>query len=252
MNLVSNAAEAMPRGGKVFISSENRYIERPLSGYDSVEEGDYVVLTVSDTGIGVSSQSIEKIFEPFYTKKAMGRSGTGLGMAVVWGTVKDHKGYIGVQSTEGKGTTFTLYFPITRQEVDKEKALLPIENYMGKGESILVVDDIKEQREIAVTMLNTLGYAAEAVSSGEDAVEYLNEHTVNLIQLDMIMDPGIDGLETYKKILEVHPGQKAIIASGFSETDRVKEAQSIGAGEYIKKPYTLEKIGLAVKTELGN
>jgi len=251
MNLFSNAAEAMTDGGKVFISTKNSYLDRPIGGYDRIEEGEYVVLEVSDTGIGISSCDIDRIFEPFYTKKIMGRSGTGLGMAVVWGTVKDHKGYIDVQSTEGKGTTFTLYFPITRQEVDKEKALLPIENYMGKGESILVVDDIKEQREIAVTMLNTLGYAAEAVSSGEDAVEYLNEHTVNLIQLDMIMDPGIDGLETYKKILEVHPGQKAIIASGFSETDCVKEAQSLGAGQYIKKPYTLEKIGLAAKTELG-
>jgi PAS domain S-box-containing protein len=251
MNLVSNAAEAMPHGGKIFISTENRYVDRPLSGFDSVEEGDYVVLTVSDPGAGISAKDMKRIFEPFYTKKVMGRSGTGLGMAVVWGTVKDHNGYIDVQSTERKGTTFTLYFPATREEIAKEKARLSVEDYMGKEESILAVDDVKEQRELALTLLTKLGYAVDTVSSGVEAVEYLKEHRVDLIVLDMIMDPGIDGLDTYKKIIEVHPRQKAIIASGFSETDRVKEAQRLGAGQYIKKPYTLEKIGLAVKEELG-
>jgi len=251
MNLVSNAAEAMPHGGKIFISTENRYVDRPLSGFDSVEEGDYVVLTVSDPGAGISAKDMKRIFEPFYTKKVMGRSGTGLGMAVVWGTVKDHNGYIDVQSTERKGTTFTLYFPATREEIAKEKARLSVEDYMGKEESILAVDDVKEQRELALTLLTKLGYAVDIVSSGVEAVEYLKEHRVDLIVLDMIMDPGIDGLDTYKKIIEVHPRQKAIIASGFSETDRVKEAQRLGAGQYIKKPYTLEKIGLAVKEELG-
>jgi len=250
MNLVSNAAEAITDGGEVFISTENRYIDRPISGYDSVKEGDYITLAVSDTGVGISPQDMDRIFEPFYTKKVMGKSGTGLGMAVVWGTIKDHKGYVDVQSTEGKGTTFTLHFPATRREIAKEKALLPLEDYIGKGESILVVDDVKEQREIAFNMLTALSYIADAISSGEEAVEYLKEQSVDLIVLDMIMDPGMDGLDTYKKILELHPGQKTIIASGFSETDRVKEAQRLGAGQYVKKPYTLEKIGLAVRTEL--
>jgi PAS domain S-box-containing protein len=251
MNLVSNAAEAMPDGGKIFMSTENRYIGRPIKGYDHVKEGDYVTLTVSDTGTGISSEDMERIFEPFYTKKAMGRSGTGLGLSVVWGTVKDHMGYIDVQSTEGKGTTFRLYFSVTRQESAKDLATFSIDEHMGKGESVLVVDDVKEQREIALTMLTTLGYAADAVSSGEEAVDHLKKHTADLIILDMIMDPGIDGLDTYMKILEVHPGQKAIIASGFFETNRVKEAQRLGAGAYVRKPYTLEKIGIAVKTELG-
>ena len=171
-------------------------------------------------------------------------------MTVVRGTVKDHNGYIDVQSTEGKGSTFTLYFPATQREISKEKDLLPTEDYMGQGELILVVDDIKEQREIAFAMLTTLGYSAHTVSSGEEAIEYLKDHSVDLIVLDMIMDPGIDGHDTYKKILELHPRQKAIIASGFSETDRVKEVQRLGAGLYVKKPYTLGKIGLAVKAEL--
>jgi PAS domain S-box-containing protein len=111
MNLVSNALEAMPQGGTVLISTENRYMDRPLNAYDHVRRGDYVVMTVSDTGIGILPQDRERIFEPFYTKKAMGRSGTGLGMAVVWGTVKDHGAKIDVESVEGKGTTFIFQPP---------------------------------------------------------------------------------------------------------------------------------------------
>jgi len=182
----------------------------------------------------------------------MDRSGTGLGMTVVWGTVKDHKGYIDVQSTEGKGTTFTLYFPVSRKEITKNENAFPIEEYMGKGESILVVDDIREQREIASQMLNKLGYSASTVSSGEESIDYIKDNSVDLLILDMIMDPGIDGLETFKRILEFLPGQKAIIASGFSETDRVKEAQRLGVGKYIIKPYTLEELGLAVRGVLKN
>jgi PAS domain S-box-containing protein len=250
MNLVSNAAEAMSDEGMIFISTENRYIDKPLRGYDHVEEGDYVTITVSDTGVGISTEDMEKIFEPFYTKKLMGRSGTGLGMAVVWGTVKDHKGYIDVQSMEGKGTTFTLYFPISRRELAEDKFSTSIEDFMGKGETLLVVDDVEEQREIASQILKKLGYSVTSVASGEKAIDYMQKNSADLLILDMIMDPGIDGLETYKRILKLHPSQKAIIASGFSETNRVKEAQRLGAGAYVKKPYILEKIGLAIKKEL--
>ncbi len=252
MNLVSNAAEATPMGGKICISSENQYVDRPVKGYDSVEEGDYVTFTVSDNGTGIPSEDMERIFEPFYTKKKMGRSGTGLGMALVWGTVKDHKGYIDIKSTMGRGTTITLYFPVTRKEILKDKSPLSIENYMGNGESILVVDDVEEQREIVSLMLKKLGYSVTSVSSGEEAVGYMKNGSADLLLLDMIMDPNIDGLETYKRILELHAGQKAVIASGFSETERVREAQRLGAGAYIKKPYALEKIGLSIKQELGH
>lgn len=250
MNLVSNAAEAMPDGGTLSISTANQYIDQPVDGYDEVREGDYAVLSVSDTGIGISSQEIERIFEPFYTKKVMGRSGTGLGMTVVWGTVKDHRGYIDVKSSPGKGTRFTLYFPVTRKKADKDRANFSINDYMGNGESILVVDDIGEQRQIASTILSQLGYVVETVACGEAAVDYLKNNNADLIVLDMIMDPGIDGLETYKRILRIHPDQKVVIASGYSETDRVRQAQRLGAGDYIKKPYTIEKISTAVKAEL--
>jgi PAS domain S-box-containing protein len=248
MNLVSNAAEAMPSGGAISISTENRYIDRPISGFDGAQEGDYVILRVCDTGVGISAEDIVKIFEPFYTKKVMGRSGTGLGMAVVWGTVKDHK--VDVQSTEGKGTMFSLYFPVTRKEVAGDKFVVPIDDYMGKGESILVVDDVEEQREIAYQMLKRLGYCVKSSSSGEEAVAYLKNNSADLLVLDMIMDPGIDGLETYKMIHEFKPNQKAIIVSGFSESGRVKEAQMLCGGAFLKKPYILEKFGIAVRAEL--
>lgn len=250
-NLFSNAAEAMSGGGSILISTQNKYMDLPVRGYENINEGDYVILTVRDSGAGISSGDLEKIFEPFYTKKIMGRSGTGLGMAVVWGTVKDHKGYIEVQSTEGKGTTFTLSFPVTRKDFGGREETLSMDDYRGKGQSILVVDDIEEQREIAFRILTKLSYEVTTVCSGEEAIEYLKNNSVDLLVLDMIMHPGIDGLETYKKILKYHPDQKAIIASGFSETNMVKEAQRLGAGNYIKKPYTLEKIGLAVKEEFG-
>jgi CheY-like chemotaxis protein len=250
MNLVSNAAEAMLNGGHIRIVTETRYIDKSLKGYDTVKEGDYVTLKVSDDGIGISPEDIDRIFEPFYTKKTMGRSGTGLGMAVVWGTVKDHSGYIDIQSELGKGTAFTLYFPITRKEMEKEKAKISADMYKGRGESILIVDDVSEQRKIASEMLKKLGYNVTSVPSGEEALTYLKENAADLLVLDMIMNPGIDGLETYKKILQFHPDQKAVIASGYSESDLVKEAQSMGAGVYIKKPYSFEKIGMAVKGEL--
>ena len=250
MNLISNAAEAIQRDGSIIISTENRYVDRPVGGYDDIAEGDYVILKVIDRGIGIPPEDVDRIFEPFYTKKKMGRSGTGLGMAVVWGTVKDHRGYIEVQSKINEGSTFTLYFPATRERKNKDKSPTPLEQYMGKGESILVVDDIKEQRDIADSLLSELGYSVTTLSSGQEAVEYMKDHSANLVILDMIMEPGLDGLETYRGIIKSHPGQKAIITSGFSETGRVKEAQMLGVGQYIKKPYTIEKIGVAVKTEL--
>lgn len=249
MNLVSNAMEAISGLGEVTLRTENIYLDKPIRGYDEIKEGDYSVLSVSDTGVGMTANDMGKIFEPFYTKKVMGRSGTGLGLAVVWGTVKDHSGYIDVRSEEGKGSTFRIYFPVTReQEVAVKSEALS--TYMSRGESILVVDDVADQRDLAASMLGRLGYNMKAVSSGEQAVEYLKQNKADIVVLDMIMDPGIDGMETYKRILEINPSQKAIIVSGYSETDRVRKAQEMGAGPFVKKPYVLEKIGLAIRKEL--
>jgi PAS domain S-box-containing protein len=250
MNLVSNAVEAMPDGGTIFISTENRYVDPSIDGFWDVPEGSYVILKVVDTGVGISPKDMEQIFEPFYTKKVMGRSGTGLGMAVVWGTVKDHKGHIDVRSLEGQGTTFTLFFPASQDQCPLRDDSMAIESIMGDGQTILVVDDVPEQREIASAMLDRLGYGAVTVDSGEAAVAYLQDHDVDLVLLDMIMAPGIDGLETYRRISAFKPGQKAVIASGYSETERVKALQRMGVNAYLKKPYSIEKIGTIVKQSL--
>jgi len=249
MNLVMNAAESMAHGGEIVVKTQNRYLDRPVRGYEDVRIGDYVVLSVSDTGGGISPEDLRRIFEPFYTKKVMGKSGTGLGLAVVWGTVKDHNGYIDVASDEQKGTMFTLYFPVTREEAEEDTAVPPSE-YLGRGESILVVDDVKEQRELAARMLGTLDYRVTTAANGEEAVDYLKAHAVDLIVLDMIMDRGMDGLDTYRKIIEIRTGQKAVIVSGFAETERVVEAQSLGVGAYVRKPYVKERLGLAIRKEL--
>jgi two-component system, cell cycle sensor histidine kinase and response regulator CckA len=249
MNLVLNAFEAMPAGGTVQICTENRRMDQSFNGYDRVREGEYVMLEVSDAGVGISPEDKERIFEPFYTKKTMGRSGTGLGMAVVWGAVKDHQGFIDLESAPGEGTTFTLFFPAT-PGAQRSYPSVSMDRYMGKGESILVVDDMADQREIATTLLAKLGYSVVAAASGEEALKCVAQKTTDLLVLDMIMEGGMDGLDTYREILNVHPSQRAILASGYSETERVKEAQRLGAGQYIRKPYTIEMIGLAVRKEL--
>ncbi len=250
MNLVENAASAMSAGGTIRIKTVNRYFDKPFKCYGSVIEGDYAVLSVTDTGKELSEKDYNRIFEPFYTKAIMGRSGTGLGLAAAWGIVEDHKGHFDVKSYPDKGTTFSIYFPITREEITKPKSTRLIKNYMGKGETILVVDDVELQREITSVMLSNLGYKVDSAASGEEAVEYMKTHGADIIILDMIMVPGIDGLETYKRILEFKPEQKAVIVSGYSETSQVNDAQALGAGPYILKPFILEKLGLAIREEL--
>jgi len=251
MNLAANAADAIENSGTVTISTTNCYLDEPLKGYEDIRFGEYTLLKISDNGIGMSPEHLQRIFEPFYTKKILGRSGTGLGLAVVWNTIKDHDGYINVKSSN-EGTEFQIFIPATRKELDHQHQKIPFNEYLGKGERILVVDDEKSQRNIACDLLNQLGYRSNSVSSGEKAIEYLGKNTMDLVLLDMIMPGGLSGNETYQKIIEIHPQQKAIISSGYAETDDVKEAQKLGAGKYIKKPYTLEEIGLAIKKELGN
>ena len=249
-NLISNAAEAMPDGGKIRVETSCMSISEDSRTHGEIVPGEYSVLKVSDEGEGISEDDKEKIYEPFYTKKEMGRSGTGLGMTIVWNTVKDHNGHIILDSVKGNGTTFTLYFPATDKPLPPEEVSCHTPVQAGNGESILIVDDVEEQRDIAREILSRLGYTVITKASGEDALEYIRHHNADLVILDMIMSRGMDGLDTYKKILELHPDQKAIIASGFSETDRLKEAQRLGAGTYVKKPYLIETIAYAVREEL--
>lgn len=249
MNIVTNAFEAIVGAGRVSVSTENITMDTIYTGYEPVQKGSYVRLRVEDSGIGLSKEDFLHIFEPFYTKKVMGKSGTGLGMAVVWGSVKDHRGYIDLKPGKERGTICELYFPITGEAMPDKSTQGAIEHSRGT-ETILVVDDMAEQREIIGRMLERLGYTVVTCPSGEAAVEYLKDHSVNLVVLDMIMDPGIDGLETYRRMRAINPLQKAIISSGFSETDRVREARRIGAGTYIRKPYVLGEIAKAVRAEL--
>lgn len=251
MNLVTNAAEAIREPGEIVISTRNQYRETPLEGHPKMQQGEYAILSVADTGTGIPAESLDRIFEPFYSRKVAGRSGTGLGLAIAWNTVHDHSGGVTVESS-GKGTTFDLYFPATRENLTTLPESVDIEQYKGNGEKILVVDDDERQRTIAIQMLNLLNYSGHAVGSGESAVRYLRDETVDLVILDMIMDPGMNGCETYRRILELHPGQKAIITSGFSESGDVQQALSLGARGFVKKPYLVSRIAVIIRNTLLN
>ena len=251
MNLVNNAAEAQPRGGHILIATENSYVDTEIMGYQKVEQGEYVLLTVSDKGMGIAREDLDRVFEPFFSRKKLGRSGTGLGMAVVWGTVQDHEGFVNVTTREGGGTTFEMYFPATRENILEEVRRPDQIEYSGKGEHILVVDDIVEQRDLAEAILKRLGYTTSSVESGHEAIAYLKTKHADLVVLDMIMeDADMDGLETYKQIIQFQPQQKAILASGYAETDRVRAALLLGVKQYVKKPYTVEKIGMTIRQVL--
>jgi len=251
MNLVSNAMESVKSGGKIVISTRNQNLDNPVPGYADVRAGAYAVLSVADTGGGISSEDMPHIFEPFYSKKKMGRSGTGLGLTVVWNTVEDHQGYIHVDSG-ASGTRFDLYFPASGMAAGDStvNSGRRASSLKGSGQKVLVVDDEESQREIARQILMELGYQVETAASGEKALAYLKGNAVDLIVLDMVMGTGMNGRQTYQEALRIHPGQKAIIVSGFAETAEVREVQRLGAGQFVKKPYMMDTIGAAVKAEL--
>ncbi len=250
MNLVSNAVEAITGAGNVLISSRNFYSEKQITEHQDSKTGEYIILSVSDDGPGIAQEDIEKIFEPFYSKKVMGRSGTGLGLAVVSNIIQDHRGYIDIE-TDKNGTTFNIYFPSVKGDALKRKLHVPIIEYQGNNEKILIVDDVASQRKIIFNMLTKLGYDPVTVSSGEEAVEYIKRNYIDLVLVDMIMEPGINGKETYERMIKIRPGQKALILSGFAETDDVKNTLQMGAGKYIKKPFSLEEIGIVIKEVLN-
>lgn len=251
-SLVHYGFQTMPEGGVLRIETEFAALTRQYLGYEPVKPGNYALLRVSDQGPALSREHLERIFEPFYTKKTLNRPGTGLGLPVVWGIVKDHGGCVDVCTGEETGTAFTLflaaaddYGPLTAADESGEAT-----DIMGRGETVLVVDDIQDQRMLAEGILKRLNYRPVTLESGEAAVAYLKEYAVDLVVLDMVMEPGMDGLDTYREILALRPGQKAIIASGYSETDRVREARRIGIGAYVNKPYNVEVLGRAVRLEL--
>jgi CheY-like chemotaxis protein len=247
MNLIVNAFDAISDQGRLIIRTREEDIEKLHCGHDKVKPGHYIVLSIEDNGMGIPAEDLSKIFEPYYSKKKMGRSGSGLGLSVVYGIVKDHKGYYDVVSTVGEGTQFILYFPI---DLSGKETTRIAEIALEGAESILVVDDVEEQREMAAELLQSLGYQVTTVAGGQQAVEYLAENKVDLVVLDMIMEENWDGLTTFQEVQRLNPQQKAIIVSGFSPTDRVRSMQTLGAGAFLRKPYTLEAIGRAVRLEL--
>jgi two-component system, cell cycle sensor histidine kinase and response regulator CckA len=252
MNLTSNAMEAIESEGQVVLeTSLVQFNQKSLKGYERIEDGSYVRFSIQDTGPGISKMDLDRIFEPFYTKKVLGRSGTGLGLSIVWNAVHDHKGYIRVKSEKEK-TVFHVFFPVTDvlytgAEPDR---IYTLSDYSGNNETILVVDDVAGQRKITANMLKRLGYRVKSVGSGEEAIAFVRENKVDLAILDMIMDPGISGLETFQALKAIDPEIAAVITSGYSKTDDVEKAQKLGAGPFIKKPYSLEGLGLGIKKEL--
>jgi CheY-like chemotaxis protein len=253
MNLVSNAMEAVETCGTVWLKTDLVQFEKKiLKGYEKTRDGSYVRLRVEDTGPGISFRDLDRIFEPFYTKKVLGRSGTGLGLSIVWSIVHDHKGYIQVESGKGR-TCFDLFLPVTFDapgEPPRDK-VYTLGDYSGQGQRVLVVDDVKSQQQITSNMLTRLGYQVTVVTSGEAAIDHVRENKVDLVVLDMIMDPGISGLETFQALQRIDPDIRAVIVSGFARTDAVRKAQALGAGPYIKKPYSLQEIGLAIRDALS-
>ncbi|MCL4466751.1 MAG: PAS domain S-box protein [Chloroflexi bacterium] len=248
-NLVANARDATEDIGVISIETVACHLDgRRLGRYARIEVGEYVKLTVSDTGSGIADAIRDKVFDAFFTtKRTDAKRGSGLGLTVVQSIVDDHKGYIDLETVPGRGTTFYVYLPTGRKRVASDSTV----GQIGGTESLLVVDDERFQRLVAEQMLQVLGYQVKTVTSGEEAVAYLREHRADLVLLDMVMPGGMDGVETYERIVKMKPGQKAIIVSGFAETDRVREAQRLGAGAFCQKPLTLDQLAQAVRAELG-
>lgn len=250
VNLVENATDGIDHVGRVTLTTSIQQLEAPPAGYERVRPGPYVCLQVEDNGEGLSAEAQKRLFEPFYTKKSMGRGGTGLGMAVVNGVVEDHDGYVIVDSREGEGTHVTVYLPVAACAGAVEPPPQSVPAIAAGDYHILIVDDTDVQREMAMVMLRKLGYRADAVSSGEAALEWRRDNVTDLLLLDMIMAPGMDGLDTYRQFVANWPGTKAVIASGYAETERVTQALDLGAGGFLSKPYSMNALARMVEQVL--
>jgi signal transduction histidine kinase/CheY-like chemotaxis protein len=247
MNLMLNGCEAMLRGGELTVESLSVFLKDPVRGYDNIVEGEYVCLRIIDEGTGISKKDTEHIFEPFFSTKKKGESGTGLGLAVVHGVVKDLNGYIDLHANGTQGTVFSLYFLVaTKQQV---KEVPKKERILGQGR-ILVVDDLSQQRLLAIKMLQRLGYEADAVESGHAAIAWLKTQSCDLVLLDMVMETNFDGLDTYRAILEFQPDQTCVIVTGYSETERVLKALELGVSDRLYKPYTIEDLSMTIQKAL--
>lgn len=250
MNLVSNAAESIHCAGRIDIRAYNLIVDQDLHAFETVSQGEYAVLEVSDTGSGIADEDLNNIFEPFFTQKKMGCSGTGLGMTIVQNVVKNHNGFIDIKTSLAQGSRFTLYFPVTGESTPVPAETFAYSNFMGHGQKILLVDDIIEQRQVGRQVLKKFGYIPVCVASGTKAIEYCIANKPDLLITDMIMDPGINGYETIKAIRQIYPCLKSIIITGFSETALVRKTMALGKVTLLKKPYSIEDFTFVVYEQL--
>ncbi|MBN2126058.1 MAG: PAS domain S-box protein [Deltaproteobacteria bacterium] len=239
MNLAVNARDAMPDGGTLAFQTRNVVLdEEYCKTHLDALPGEYVRLVISDTGHGMAQEVLEHLFEPFFTTKELGR-GTGLGLAMVYGIVKNHEGHIACSSESEVGTTFEIHFPVLKaEEKSRAAGLIKSQKIPAGTETVLLVDDEKNILEILQEMLARFGYSTLAAESGERAVEIFEKEKerIDLVILDLSM-PGMGGQKCLGRLLELNPRIKVIIASGYSANRRVKETLEMGATAFIAKPY---------------
>jgi PAS domain S-box-containing protein len=243
MNLAVNARDAMPDGGRLTIeTAEVTLDEAYCRTHVGTRAGDYVTLVVSDTGQGMDRATLEHIFEPFYTTKGVGE-GTGLGLAMVYGIVRGHNGFITCYSEPGQGSTFTMYLPVVEREAEQKAPVRTGTPVRGGSETILLVDDEDTLRDLGEQLLTRFGYNVLTASDGETALEIYRRkmNEIDLVVLDLIM-PGMGGVRCLDKLLEENPGVKIVVASGYSVDDPTREAIDAGARGFVSKPYDIAEM----------
>jgi PAS domain S-box-containing protein len=245
MNLYVNAWQAMQNSGAISIETENVLLNNAQTIPYSITPGQYVKISVTDTGTGMDEKTKERIFDPFFTTKEMGK-GTGLGLATVYGIIIGHKGMIHVDSEPGHGTTFNIYLPASERDVVKEKTK-PATILRGK-ETILLVDDETMVTEVNKELLESMGYRVYAVGSGQEALAVYMEkkNEIDLVILDMIM-PGISGGETFNRLHEINSNVKVLLSSGYSINGQAQEILDRGCNGFIQKPFRLEELSIKVR-----
>jgi two-component system, cell cycle sensor histidine kinase and response regulator CckA len=248
VNLAENAMEAMDNHGVLRIYSTDRILTDALQAYEVIPPGHYAILGVADTGTGISEEHRPHIFQPFYSHKRGGKGGIGLGLTVVMHTMRDHSGYIDLSSTAA-GTAFELYFPVHPSHREAE-ARINLDSLLGKGEKVLVIDDEEQQRTLAAAILKRLGYTPCLAETGEQAIAYLREHPVDLLLLDLLLKPGMNGYETLKEIRLFNPTQRAVVTSGYHNHPDRERIRNLGVSRYLPKPLSLTPLAIAVQQEM--